>query len=169
LDLFQDNKNTGKDSLKFAKTFAISLDHNDITSVGTKEDWYPMGHILKEFGQSVQDFKSMDEALAAVRHLCAQNREEHGYEEKPESLDAKFPQFSRFWFVFSLGKEQKHTSNVQKKLAQDVDLKNIKMLETAKVFMEGLGFSEGSDSSGVQVENEKVAELTKAVELLKLS
>ena len=65
--------------------------------------------------------------------------------------------------------EQKHTSNVQKKLAQDVDLKNIKMLDTAKVFMEGLGFSEGSDSSGVQVENEKVAELTKAVELLKLS
>ena len=42
-------------------------------------------------------------------------------------------------------------------------------VESAKVFMEGLGFSEGSGSSGVQVENEKVAELTKAVGLLKLS
>ncbi len=169
LDLFQDNKSLGKDALKFAKNFQISVDHSDTTSVGTKEDWFPMGHILKEFGQSVQDFKTMDDALAAVRHLCAQNRSEHGYEEKPEFLDEKFPQFSRFWFVFSLGKVQQHTSHVQKNLQQDVDLKNLDQLEKAKVFMEGLGFSEGSGSSSVQVENEKVAELTKAVELLKLS
>ncbi len=171
LSLFQDNKSLGRDALKFAKTFSMSVDHDDTTSVGTREDWYPMGIILKEFGHSVKDFDSVDDALNAVRYLCAQNKAEHGYEDKPESIDARFPQFSRFWFVKSLGKTEQHKSIVQKKLQQTVDLKGVAQLEQAKIFMEGLGFTDvqpGSSCSG-QIENEKATELKKHVELVKLS
>ncbi len=109
LELFQDNKSLGKDALKFVQNFNMSVDHQDTTRVGKKADYHPMGFILKEFGQGVHDFKTMDEAVAAVRHLCAKNIQEHGYEEKPEILDEKFPQFSRFWHVWSLGKVEEHT------------------------------------------------------------
>ncbi len=105
LDLFQDNKLMGKDSLKFAKVFEVKLDHVDTTTIGSKEDYFPMGDILQKHGSKLSDFKTPQDALEAVRHLCAKNREQHGYEEKPEKVDEKFPQFSEFWFVFSLGKK----------------------------------------------------------------
>jgi len=144
--------------------------HDDVTTVGTKEDWYPMGVILQSFGQKVSDFSDTNEALGAVRHLCAQNQQEHGYGEKPELLDDKFPQFSRFWFVMSLGKKQENKQNVKKQLEQHVDLKNLKQLEEAKVFMEGMGYKEGEpSSSSVQLENAKAMDLKKEVELLKSS
>ena len=54
LDLFQDNKSFGKDALKFAKTFSMGVKHNDVTTVGTKEDYFPMGQILAEYGQSLK-------------------------------------------------------------------------------------------------------------------
>ena len=87
LDLFQDSKNLGKDSLKFIKTFSIGVQHNDVTEVGTQEDYFSMGQILAEYGQSIKDFASEGDALEAVRHLCAKNAEEHQYEAKPEKLD----------------------------------------------------------------------------------
>ena len=169
LDLFQDNKGLGKDALKFVKTFKLAVDHTDTTAFGSNEDWYPMGKILHHFGQSVSDFTTMDECLAAVRHLCAENRRQQGYEEKPEAIDEKFPQFSRFWFVFSLGVKKVHTQNVVKKLEGIADLKTVAQLEQGKMFMEGMGFDEGVASGSGQIENEKAAELKKALELLKLS
>ena len=168
LDLFQDNKTLGRDALKFAKDFQMSVTHNDLTTVGTKEDFFPIGQILGLYGQSIKDFKSTDEALDAVRHLCALNREEHGYDEKPEQVDAKFPIFSKFYFVMGQGKLSVHTSDVQKKLSQHVDIKNLGQLEEAKLFMEGMGFKDEADKSSVQVENAKAAEAKKLVELLKL-
>ena len=161
MDLFQDNKNLGKDSLKFAKTFSIGVQHNDVTTVGTKEDYFPMGQILAQYGQSIKDFASEGEALEAVRHLCAKNREEHQYEEKPEKLDEKYTGFSRFWFVMSMGKTAEHKQTETKNLEQQVDLKNIAQLEEAKVFMEGMGFNEERSVSSVQVEHAKAGELKK--------
>ena len=160
----------GKDALKFAKNFQVSIDNNDTTTVGTSEDWYPLGVILQSYGKSVKDYPSTDDALAAVRHLCEQNRAEHGYEEKPEQLDEKFPEFSRFWFVMSLGKKKENQQNVQKKLSQQVDLKNMGQLEQAKCFMEGLGWKdEEAGTSSVKIENAKAGDLKKTVELLKFS
>ena len=161
LDLFQDNKNLGKDSLKFVKTFSIGVQHNDVTTVGTKEDYFPMGQILAAYGQSIKDFPSEGDALEAVRHLCAKNREEHFYEEKPERLDEKYPAFSRFWFVMSMGKTEEHKQTESKHLDQQVDLKNLAQLEEAKVFMEGMGFNAERSGSTVQVENAKASELKK--------
>ena len=170
LDLFQDNKNTGKDSLKFTKTFQMSVEHKDVSTVGTKEDYFPMGVILGAYGQTLNDFQSVDDALAAVRHLCGLNRDEHMYEEKPEKLDEKFPQFSRFWFVMSEGKKQEHKQEVMKHLEQHADIKNVAQLDEAKLFMEGMGFkSVEPGTDGVQVENAKACELKRNVELLKLS
>ena len=168
--MFQDNKTLGKESLKFVKTFKVAVEHTDDTSVGHNEDWFPMGKILEFFGQGVKDFKTMDEALEAVRYLCAENRREHGYEEKPELLDDKFPQFSKFWYVKSLGKDKIHKQSVHKRLEQASDLKNPAQLEQGKMFMEGMGFDEPPDEPSKltgQVENAKAADLKKVVELLK--
>ena len=166
-DLFQDNKNLGKDALKFVKTFSIGVQHNDVTTVGTKEDYFPMGQILAQHGQSIKDFASEGDALEAVRHLCAKNREEHQYEEKPEKLDEKYTGFNRFWFVMSMGKTAEHKQIETKNLEQQVDLKNIAQLEEAKVFMEVMGFNEERSVSSVQVEHAKAGELKNKNELLK--
>ena len=99
LDCFQDNKHVGKDALKFAKTFNMSVDHNDVTTMGTQEDFFPVGKILEHYGQTLRDFPSIEDALTAVRHLCAKNREEHQYDEKPELLDDKFPAFTKCSFL----------------------------------------------------------------------
>ena len=168
LDLFQDNKLLGKDSLKFAKTFSMSVEHNDVTTMGTQEDFFPVGKILEHYGQTLKDFTSIEEALTAVKHLCVKNREEHQYDEKPEYVDDKFPAFSKFFFVMSKGKVQEHKQVVQKKLEQTVDLKNIAQLQEAKVFMEGIGFNSVAEDAP-KVENAKAIELKKNVELLKFS
>ena len=169
LDLFQDNKLLGKDSLKFAKTFNMSVEHNDVTTMGTQEDFFPVGKILEHYRQTLRDFTSIEEALTAVRHLCVKNREEHQYDEKPEYVDDKFPAFSKFFFVMSKGKVQEHKQVVQKKLEQTVDLKNIAQLEEAKIFMEGIGFNSVASDAPPKVENAKAIELKKNVELLKFS
>ena len=169
LDLFQDNKLLGKDSLKFAKTFNMSVEHNDVTTMGTQEDFFPVGKILEHYGQTLKDFTDIEEALTAVRHLCVKNREEHQYDEKPEYVDDKFPMFSKFFFVFSKGKHQEHKQVVHKKLEQTVDLKNLAQLQEAKIFMEGIGFNSVASDAPPKVENAKAIELKKNVELLKFS
>ena len=83
-------------------------------------------------------------------------------------MDEKFPQFSEFWFVFSLGKKSEWQQTTTKQLEQKVDLNNMKQLEQAKVFMEGIGFSDTAGASSVKIENAKFSELQKQVELMKL-
>ena len=148
LDLFQDNKSLGQDASKFVKTFS-------------------MGQILAECGQSLKDSTNECDALEAVRHLCAKNRAEHHYEEKPEMLDKKYPGFSGSWFVKSMCKTQEYVQTVSKNLGQQVDLKNLAQLEEAKLFMEGMGLNKEKSTSRVQVEHPKADGLTKKNELLK--
>ena len=120
LDLFQDNKSLGRDN-------------NDVTTVGTREDYFPMDQILAGYGQTLKDFTNESDALEAVRHLCAQNRAEHHYEEKPEMLDEKYPTCNGFWFVMSTGKTQEHAQTVSKNQEQQVDLENLAQLEEAQL------------------------------------
>ena len=86
----------------FAKTFNMHVTAEDNTEVGSKEDYLPAGKILNEHGCSWKDFKEPEEALARVRHLCAMNSKEHGYEPKAEVIDDVYPEFSKFFFCFSL-------------------------------------------------------------------
>jgi hypothetical protein len=108
--------------------------------------------------------------MTAVRHLCAENRKFQGGDEKPEIIDAKYPQFSRMWFIFSLGLTKTHTQKTEKRLEGVTDLKNLAQLQQAKIFMEGMGIEDAENlTSGTHIEGEKVAELKKTLELLKLS
>ena len=91
LELFEDNKPLGKNSLKFAKTFTISLSHDSVTEVGHKEDYFTVGQILREHGQEIRDFENPKAALAAVRHLCKKNAKDQGYNPKPEAIDTESP------------------------------------------------------------------------------
>ena len=157
--------------MKFVKNFEMAVDHQDRTSTKTKEDMWPIGTILGEYGHRFQDFPSTKDALAAARHLCDLNRKEHEYEAKPEFIDDKFPQFSKMWFVFSCGKETEASQIVSKKLNQNAPLKNAGQLESAKVFMEGLGFNKSIDDndSTTQIEHERNAELQKLLEVVRLT
>ena len=162
LSLFEDSKDKGKDALKFAATFTIMVRHEDTVSVGRSEDYFPIGKILAHHGQSVSDFKTVKDAIKAVRHLCKLNKAEFGFEEKPEGLDEVYPQFSKFWYVFSAGKTTTNTSTQSKELEQSADLKNIKQLEQAKIFMEGLGFNgDAVADTTVTVANVKFDEVQK--------
>ena len=170
LTLFQDNKGQGKDALKFSKTFSINITHDDEHKTGSEEDYYPMGAILGKFGKKISDYKTTDDALAAVRHLVKENQIYNTHDDKPEQIDEKYPEFSRFWYVFSNGLTKTHTQNTQKKLEGVGDLKTVAMLEQGKMFMEGLGFNEELVAGdGAKIENAKAEELKKKLELLKLS
>ena len=141
----------------------------DNTEVGSKEDYFPAGKILNEHGCSWKDFKEPEEALARVRHLCAKNQKEHGYEPKAEAIDDEYPEFSKFFFCFSLGKTQTHVGSQKKELSGSSGLKDMKQLESAKAFFEGLGF-EGDGAaaeSSVKIENAKYQELKKELDAAK--
>ena len=148
LDLFQDNKSLGRDD-------------NDVTTVGTSEDYFPMDQILAGYGQRLRDFTNESDALEAGRHLCAKNCAEHHYEMKPEMLDEKCPAPNGFCAVMSMGKTLEHAQTVSKNQEQQVDLKNPAQLQQAQLFVEGLGLNTERPTSSVQVEHTKADGLEK--------
>ena len=172
LNFFNTDKVLGKDQLKFIKQFELAVTHSDETSVGDVEDMYPMNVILeKNGGRKVNEYDSLEEAMTHVRHLCAINQKEYGYEAKEERIDPKYPQFSKFWYKFSLGKQEKHVSTETKHLSAKGDVKTLGQLAAAKVFMEGMGYDEGyekADDSGVTIESVLYGELKQKVELIRL-
>jgi len=170
--LFQDNRKLGKDSLKFAKQFAVEVKHEDQTTVGRKSDYYPMGYILKEHGMSVVDYENQEKALQACQYLVSKNQEQYGWREEdhPGCVDTDHYEFSRFWFVWSMGKTETNTATTSKSLEQQVNLDNVQKLEQAKIFMEGMGCpTDEESSSSVKIEAEKMQDLKKHAELLKKS
>jgi len=93
------------------------------------------------------------------------------YEPKPEALDTEFPQFSKFWFVFSKPREVTEKQSTNKVLEGDAEIKGIRSLDQARMFMEGMGFPEEGSSVGgePQIVNVKYEELQKKVIELKTS
>jgi hypothetical protein len=171
LAFFKNDKHLGKDALKFHKTFEVKVNHQDVTMVGCLEDMFPINTILTRCGgRKVHEYASVDEAITHVRHLCAINQRDYGYEAKEEAIDEKYPEFSKFWYRFSLGKEEKNVSTQSKELVAKGDVKTIGQLAAAKVFMEGMGFDETADQaddSTVQIESVLYAELKQKIELLR--
>ena len=172
LQLFQANKDKGKDSLKFAINFGMEVSHSDESTIGKKTDYYPIGFILREHGMQISDYKNSGEALEAARHLVKKNAEHFGWDPKkyPEKVDEKHPEFSTMWFVWSLGKTETYHSVQKKTLSQDAPLDSMAKLEQGKVFMEGIGWQDPdaeSGSSSVTIEAAKYQELQAKVELLK--
>ena len=172
LNFFNNDKVLGKDQLKFIKQFEFAVTHSDTTTVGGVEDMYHMNVILEKCGgKKVNEYTSVQEAMTHVRHLCAINQKEYGYEDKEEAIDVAFPQFSKFWYKFSLGKQEKHVSTETKHLSAKGDVKTLGQLASAKVFMEGMGYDEGyekADDSGVTIESVLYGELKQKVELIRL-
>ena len=141
----------------------------DNCEVGSIEDYFPAGKILQEHGVAWKDFKDSEAALTRVRHLCARNASDHGYEPKAEVIDEAYPEFSEFFFCFSLGKKQVHFGAQKKELSGSSGLKDMKQLKGAKTLFEGLGFDEAgaADESTVKIENAKYQELTKELDAAK--
>ena len=150
------------------KSFHVEVKHTDLTVVGNVEDYWPAGKILADFGMDISSFEGNSKKLLEVpKHICQKNQQEHGYEPKEPQIDEKFPELSKFWYVFNLGKKQTHVGAVQKKLEQDSQLKDLKQLEAAKCFMEGIGFHPEGPESSCQIENAKYTALMNQVDILK--
>jgi len=84
-------------------------------------------------------------------------------------IDDVYPEFSKFFFCFSLGKIQTHVGSQKKELSDSSGLKDMKQLESAKAFFEGLGFDgdAGAAESTVKIENAKYQELKKELDAAK--
>ena len=132
----------GKDCLKFAQTFNMSLIHEDKTTVQQNEDYFTVGQILEYEGQSMSSFPDKGLAVADVQYLVAKNAKLHGWEEAehPPDMDEVKPEYSRFWYVKSKGKTTTWSQLETKKLEGEASLKSAKQLEDGCKFLEGLGF-----------------------------
>jgi hypothetical protein len=172
LSFFNNDKHLGKDALKFHKTFELKVNHKDTTTVGAIEDMFPINTILTKCGgRKVHEYPSVEEAITHVRHLCAINRKDYGYAAKEEAIDEVYPEFSKFWYKFSLGKAERNISTQSKELVAKGDVKTIGQLSATKVFLEGMGFDETADQaddSTVAIESVLYAELKQKIELLRL-
>jgi hypothetical protein len=182
LELFEAGKALGKDGLKFMKNFQMKVSCDTATTIAFNEDYYSMGEILDKFGKRMSEFPSVDDALTAVRHLCAINQAEYEYEKTAERIDEEFPEYSKFWYRFSKGKYDENKTTCSNVLRQLSDIKTWRQLEQSKLIMEGaskltmegaaLGKKAGEivqpSVGSVTWEAEPYAELQQNVKLLKL-
>ena len=99
------------------------------------------------------DLKKFVDAKAPLNML------NHKVQFKSNRMNEKFPLFSRFWFVFSIGLKEVHTQTTEKELEGVSDYKSFAQLEQGRVLMEGMGWDEGAGSgTGASIENEKAGE-----------
>ena len=169
LKRFQENgAGHGKESLKFASTFGMSLTHTDETVLGHTEDYYSVGQILAYEGQSLANFPDKAEALSDVKYLVAKNMKLHSWDEAdhPPDMDAVKPEYSKFWYVKGKGKETTWKQVEQIQLSGEANLKNAKQLTEGSKFMEGLGF-QGELGNAPEVENVKFNLVMKELETVK--
>ena len=157
----------GPNALKFASTFHKSLEFNDSTTLKQVENYYSPREILQFNGSSMASFPSITEAIQDVEYLVKKNMEANGWTEDqhPPLLDEVKPQYSRYWFVVSCGKETSWEQKQHKRLDGNANLKNVGQLQKALGFMECLGYQEEEgDPSSAQVENMKYTLLMKELE-----
>ena len=170
MQLFEDNgAGKGKGCLNFTKEFAVAIRHHDVVAVSKVEDYMPMGQILGYYGKTVKEYSNIEKALAAVRHLVSKNEAEWDRDPKdhPEAIDQEFPEFSKFYFVWCLGKKTDNIDETSKELSQSAPLKNVAQIEAAKLFMEGMGHNPMVEDSQPTITNVKYEEIAKAVEGIK--
>ena len=149
LQLFLDNgEGRGKDALKFVYTFTGDLIDTDKTTVGHKEDYFTSGEILAMWGKNFRDYESTAKAMEDVEYLVEKNRKESMWKEEdhPPLRDEVKPEFSKFWYEQSLGKENTWTHEERKHLQGEAVAKDIKQIESGMQFMEAFGFPEGGES-----------------------
>jgi hypothetical protein len=174
LELFKAGKALGKDGLKFTKNFQMEVSCDTATTIAFNEDYYPMGEILDKFGKRMSEFPSVDDALTAVRHLCAINQAEYEYEKKAERIDEEFPEYSKFWYRFSKGKHDENKTTCSNVLRQCSGIKTRRHSEQAKLIMEGAALGDMAGKidqptvASVKEEEEPGTEIRQHVMMLKL-
>ena len=158
---------TGKDSLKFAQSFAMSLAHEDKTVVEQTEDYLSVGQILQFEGQSLGNFPSMAMALEDCKYLVKKNARLHCWDEleHPAELDEEKPEYSKFWYVKGHGKKTSWSQVEKKELQGEAALKGAKQLADGTKFLECLGFEQAVEVTAIA--NVKHELMTKELETVK--
>ena len=166
LSLFQQNGcGKGHNALKFVFEFQASLSHDEETKTTNNENMLSAGSILELHGTNFSEFSNINEALKDVEHLVAKNQVDFEWteDEHPPQIDDANPKYNKYYYVKSDGKTVTHKQITTKRLEGSAKLKNIKELEHAMAFMEGVGMGIGDDPSTVQITNENTAPSRKVV------
>jgi len=156
--LFQQNGcGKGHNALKFILEFQATLSHDEETKTTNNENMLSAGAILELHGTNFSEFSNINEALKDVDHLVAKNQVEFEWteDEHPPQIDDANPKYNKYYYVRSDGKTVTHKQITTKTLEGSAKLKNIKELENAMAFMEGVGMGIGDDPSTIQITNEK--------------
>ena len=163
--MFDQNKNMGKDSLKFHRQFTISLEHREASQLKKNECQRTFAQILELNGMKWESFPGPEEAIKCVDHICKKNAEKHCYKYVEPQVDEAFPFLSTNWFVIDGGKDKINITETKKEMAADADINSSRQLADAKMFMEGLGFQEpvadGKPGGSTEVKNVKQEEAAK--------
>lgn len=106
----------------------------------------------------LSDFKTHDQALKVADDIVAQNKKDIGHDEK--DMPHENPLLVRVFYIHGQGKKRTWSQSEKKELQLESDLKNVKQLGDASMFIEGMGVTAGSSSAGG--ENVKVEHVTHA-------
>jgi len=157
-------------ALKYLSTFTMTVTHTDLVEVGSTSDYRSVGQILNLHGMGFKDYPNIKEAVEGVEYLVKKNRDQFDWceETSPPAIDNERPQFSRYWYVHSLGRKDTAEQETKKQLTGVAQLKNVQQLKASLGFMEGMGF-ENAPSSSLEIQNANYAVLMTAVESLKSS
>lgn len=159
----------GPGALKFVFSFTGSIVHQEDVVMGNTEDYYSVGEILGQFGKSLSDFSTPQQALEDAQYIVAKNLEENGCDSNthPPQIDNERPEYSKLWFIKSDGKKTSWLSRTKKELTGEADnLKDIKAIEEGLTFMEGIGYGNGDESTGTTITSVKFAELQSLMDTL---
>ena len=96
LKQFEENgSGAGKDALKFASSFHKSLEFNDTTTLKQVEDYFSVGEILAFNGNSLSNFKTVNDAVKDAQYLVKKNMDANGWteEDHPPEMDEEKPEY----------------------------------------------------------------------------
>ena len=141
--------------MKFILEFQATLSHDEETKTVNIQNMLSAGEILELHGTKFKEFSNISEAIKDVEHLVAKNQIEFEWTDvmHPPQIDATNPKYNKYWFVKDDGKTVTATQTTTQTLDGSATLKNVKDLENAMTFMEGLGID--AAPSTVQITHAK--------------
>ena len=170
LELFDLNKGSGKDALKFAKSFQISVEHQDVTTIGQNSNTLTIARVLELGGLPYSSFPDPEEAKKCAVHMCKKNALLMEYTFQEPEWDTTFPHLSTVFYIESKGKDTSAQQVTSKKLTGNAALQTTAQISDANIFLEGQGFQEDlAIAEGVQVVNVKKEEIEKKLASLQLT
>lgn len=122
--------------------------------------------ILQCNGLSMSDFGDQEEALKVADEIIKVNAQEFEHEKDP-IVHTSMPLLNRYWYVHSKGLKRTLENKEKKSVDLEADVKKLKDVQDAHIFLEGMGASGSAGSSSVKVENPAYVRVNSVKDALK--